>query len=131
MTEQTTIRALAAVARDWGPLWTIATLFAIYLIAEKIYHHRKRSQYNILDKQRDHEIQKLRTARGEILHELSEAKLDFEKRIADIRVELEKRTTYTWMEEKVLPRIDKLTTTVAEFKSTVDLLIKQGFNNKQ
>ena len=126
MTEQTTIRELTAIARDWGPLWSIAALFVIYQIAQTIHFKRKRSKYNQYDKQRDNEIERLREARGEILKEISDLKLKHSEQMGDFRVELEKRTTYEWFEEKVLPKIDQLTTSVIEFKTTMELLIKQG-----
>ncbi|MCK5581955.1 MAG: hypothetical protein KAJ18_11865 [Candidatus Omnitrophica bacterium] len=120
MNEQTTIREAIAVARDWGPLWVTVVGFVIFKIIEKWNFKKKRSQYNVLDTKRDDEIQKLRTSRGEILHELSEAKLDFEKRMADIRVQLEKRITFNWMEGKILPKIDTLTETVSKLSVVVE-----------
>lgn len=126
MNEQTTIRALTAVARDWGPLWSCVALFIIYQIAQHIHFRRKRSTYAKSDQAQDLEIEKLRTGRENILEDISELRIQHEKELADFRVELEKRTTYTWMEAKVLPRIDQLTATVAEFRTTVELLIKHG-----
>lgn len=143
MTEQTTIRAGISLFRDWGPLWSCVALYILYQIFEKIRIYRRRSQYNEADRRRDKEIEKLRTARGEILQELSEIKiahekeisktkegisalkLSYEKRISDVRVELEKRTTYAWMEEKVIPKIDKLTEAVHTFQVFADILIKR------
>lgn len=125
MTEQTTIQGLTEVARDWGPLWTCVALIIIYHILDKIRIARKRSQYNEADKKRDHEIEKLRIARGDMLEKLSALEIQHQKELADFRVELEKRATYTWMEAKVLPKIDKLTDTVAKFEATVEILVKK------
>lgn len=119
MTEQTTIREVIAVAREWGPLWSCVALFVIYQIAQTLHFKRKRLKYDRYDKQRDIEIKSL-------VKDINDLKLKQAEQMGDFRVELEKRTTYEWFEEKVLPKIDQLTTSVSEFKATIDLLIKQG-----
>lgn len=130
MTEQTTIRAMMDVARDWGPLWTCVGLYLLHQIIQGWHFKRKRAAYSEADKQRDIEIATLRQSKGKMLTDISDLKIEHEKQFSNFRVELEKRTTYNWMESKVLPRIDELTKTVHEFKSTVELLIKQGLGNK-
>lgn len=120
MTAQSTMRDAIALGRDWGPLWSCVVLFIFYQIAQAWHFRKKRTRYNEFDKLRDEKIEELQ----EKIHEV---RLDHAEQFADFRVQLEKRTTFTWMEEKVLPKIDKLAETVSSFKATVDLLIEKGF----
>ena len=128
MFEQHTARDIIAVAKDWGPLWTIAALLLILHIIQAVYLKRKGTKYNETDARRDQEIQTLRESKGRILTEINEMKLEHSKQMADFRVELEKRASYNWMETKIIPQMVIMQTTLTEVKTKVELIItKNGF----
>lgn len=120
-----TLKTFLQLLIEWGPYAGLAALWIVYQIIRTMQFKKKLSQYNEADAKRDKEIEKLRVARGEILERLGALELQHQKELADFRVELEKRTTYTWMESKVLPRIDELAKSTYELTTVVQILVKK------
>lgn len=70
------------------------------------------------------EVQGLRHSRGDMLDALGKNDLRLQKEVGRLEVSIEKRATYTWAEDKLLPKIEHLGRDVSQLSSNVQTQIK-------
>lgn len=118
--EQETIKQGLNIMEQWGPSAIIIFLGAIiqviyaWNVKKNAVDPTKEQATQILEHADSLKI--IRERQHKNVEDIAIMKVYFERTLADFRVELERRVTFHWLEDKLLPKIDDIVTRVTRIE---------------